>query len=126
MVKDCLLIEDDLDDQEIFLMALQKIDANISCVIASEGVEGLKKLSDTSYRPQLICIDINMPKITGIECLEEIKKLSHLKNTRIVMYSTSQDKSVMIKCRQLGADHFIIKPPGFTPLVESLRPILNG
>jgi CheY-like chemotaxis protein len=126
MVKDCLLIEDDLDDQEIFMMALQKINAEISCTIANDGIEGLNKLSDPDYRPELICIDINMPKITGLECLENIKKLSHLRNSRIVMYSTSQDKAIMVKCKELGADHFIVKPPGFTPLVESLTTILKG
>ena len=90
-VKDCMLVDDDRDDQEIFLMALQKADATMTCCVANDGVEGVKTLSDFSYTPRYIFIDINMPKMNGIDCLEQIRKLDHLRNSLVIMYSTSAD-----------------------------------
>jgi CheY-like chemotaxis protein len=126
MKKDCLLIEDDEDDQEIFVMALQKVDDEISCFIAKDGVEGLKTLSDLSYTPRYIFVDINMPKMNGIECLERIKRLEHLRNSRVIMYSTSSDAGIIRQCKELGADDYLTKPPGLTPLVASLNTIFNS
>jgi CheY-like chemotaxis protein len=126
MVKDCILIEDDQDDQEIFLMALQKVDAEINCFIADDGVEGLKALSELSYTPKYIFVDINMPKMNGIECLREIRKLDHLRDSRVIMYSTSSDAGIVRQCKDLGADEFLPKPPGLAPLVASLSNILKG
>jgi len=125
MAKDCILIEDDQDDQEIFLMALQKADVQINCFIANDGVEGLKALSDFSYTPQYIFIDINMPKMNGIECLRQIRKLDHLRDSRVIMCSTSSDAGIVRQCKDLGADEFLTKPPGFAPMVAFLSNILK-
>jgi CheY-like chemotaxis protein len=126
MVKDCMLIDDDQDDQEIFLMALEKADAQINCFVANDGIEGLKKLSDLSCAPCYIFVDINMPKIDGMDCLRQIRKLDHLKDSRVVMYSTSADAGIIRRCKELGADDFLSKPSGFSTLVASLSNILNS
>jgi CheY-like chemotaxis protein len=125
IVNDCMLIDDDQDDQDIFLMALRKADAQTSCLVANDGVEGLKILSDFSYTPRYIFVDINMPKINGIECLRQIRKLDHLKDSRVIMYSTSSDEGIIRQCKELGADDFLAKPPGLAPLVASLSNILK-
>jgi CheY-like chemotaxis protein len=125
IVKDCMLIDDDQDDQEIFLMALEKVHAQINCSIAKDGVEGLKTLSDFSYTPGYIFVDINMPKMNGIECLRQIRKLDHLRNSRVIMYSTSADERIISQCKELGADEFLTKPPALAVLVESLSNILR-
>ena len=125
-IKDCLLIDDDQDDQEIFLMALQKVDAQIKCSLANDGVEGLTVLSDHFYTPAYIFLDINMPKMNGMECLERIRVMDHLRGSRVVMYSTSMDAAIIKQCRELGADDFLPKPPGLAPLVASLTNILKG
>ncbi|HEV7620661.1 MAG TPA: response regulator [Flavisolibacter sp.] len=126
MVIECFLIDDDQDDQEIFLMALQKIDAQISCLVAKDGLEGLKKLSENvSYIPGYIFIDINMHKMNGMECLQRIKELDHLKNSRIIMFSTSSEVKIIQQCKRLGANDFLTKPPGLAPLVTSLNNILK-
>jgi CheY-like chemotaxis protein len=125
--KKCFLIDDDLDDQEIFLMALQEIDENISCHFANNGIEGLEKLNqDHSYIPDYIFLDINMPKMNGMECLPEIKKLNHLQGVKIIMYSTSADKRMMHESRTLGANDFLVKPPGMQLLIENLSKILKS
>ena len=121
------LVDDDYDDQEIFLMALHQVDVPATCSFASNGIEALEKLAENrAYVPDYIFIDINMPKMNGIECLREIKKLDHLKKSQILMYSTSADTSIIQQCLQLGADDFLVKPPGFTQLIELLRNLLTA
>ena len=126
MLKNCLLIDDDQDDQEIFLMALQRVDSQMKCSVANNGVEGLKALSDHFYTPAYIFLDINMPKMNGIECLQQIKVMDHLKGSRVIMYSTSAESSIIKQCKELGADDFLPKPSGLAPLVASLTNILKG
>lgn len=123
--KNCMLIDDDQDDQEIFLMALGKADTQINCRVANDGVEGLKTLFDFSYTPQYIFIDINMPKMNGIDCLQQIRKFDHLRSSLIIMYSTSADEAIIQRCKELGADEFLEKPSAFAPLVETLTNILK-
>ena len=126
MLKDCLLIDDDLDDQEIFLMALHKIDSRLKCSFANNGVEGLAVLSDHLYSPAFIFLDINMPKMNGIECLRQIKMMDHLKACQVIVYSTSTDAAIIRQCKELGADDFLSKPSGLGILVASLTNILKG
>ena len=118
-----LLIEDDIDDQEIFCMALQAVNDRIRCSIAQNGIDAVRRLkSETSFRPDHIFVDMNMPKMNGLECLKEIKQIEKLKDTRVIMYSTSDDQKMINLCRQWGADEFIVKPPS----LESLKVILSN
>jgi CheY-like chemotaxis protein len=122
----CFLIDDDIDDQEVFKMALQRIDENIRFSAAKDGAEGLQKLQENSaFVPDFIFLDINMPKMNGMQCLPEIKKLEHLRNARIIMYSTTSNESVQRKSQQLGADEFLVKPPKIGQLVIHLTRILG-
>jgi CheY-like chemotaxis protein len=125
MAKTCFLIDDDVDDQEIFLLALQKLNAGIVCGTADDGVEGLEILEDQSYQPDFIFVDINMPKMKGIECLEGIRKLDHLADTKVIMYSTSIDSAIAAQCKAAGASAVLTKPPSVGQLVASLQVVLN-
>jgi CheY-like chemotaxis protein len=121
----CFLIEDDLDDQEIFLLALQKIGGEIDCKVANNGAEGLEVLADRSFLPDFIFIDINMPKMNGIDCLAGIRQLDRLKDTKVIMYSTSSDVKITAQCKAAGADEVLTKAPSIRQLIDSLRTILN-
>jgi PleD family two-component response regulator len=119
----CFLIDDDTDDQEIFCMALREIDEKIECVLANNGEQALSKLQpNPEFQPDFIFIDLNMPLMDGFECLQEIKKLDHLKNSEIFMYSTASESRMMKQSIELGAKDFIIKPPS----VSMLKDILNN
>jgi len=123
----CFLIDDDLDDQEIFLMALKEVDENIHGVVSSNGVEALAKLTtDHDFKPDHIFLDVNMQKMNGLQCLPEIKKLDHLKDTQVIMFSTSAEEHIVKRCEELGASHFLVKPASFGLLIESLHRILKG
>ena len=122
----CFLIDDDLDDQEIFSLALDELDQTIKRVMASDGEEGLMKLNlDPENPPDYIFLDLNMPRMNGIECLREIKKIPHLLNTKIIMYSTTDAKDVRDLTKELGAHDFLVKPPSMMKLVKFLSEVLH-
>ena len=117
----CFLIDDDIDDQEIFLMALQDFNNSIDCQFASDGVHALETLmANELFLPHCIFIDINMPRMSGVECLENIKKIERLQNIPVCMYSTSADPAVVAKAKALGAADFIVKPSDITELSDLL------
>ena len=123
----CLLVDDDLDDQEVFLLTLEKINKNIKCFTANDGVEALSILKkDGAVMPDYIFLDVNMPKMNGIECLRNIKNLEHLNNCKIFMYSTTSDQSILEKSKKLGATDFIVKPASPAVLKQTLSVILNN
>ncbi|HMI66015.1 MAG TPA: response regulator [Cyclobacteriaceae bacterium] len=118
--KECLLIDDDPDDQEIFSMALQEIDRSIKCVLASDGIHALTLLKPPTFTPDFIFIDINMPRMNGFQCLVEIKKLDHLKNAQIIMYSTADQPKIVELSKELGANDFLVKQISLDLLIQEL------
>lgn len=122
----CLLIDNDPDDCAIFLMALQEIDAAISCTMASNGIDALNKISsDPSFLPSVVFIDMNMPMINGKQCLQELRKIERLKEVPMYVYSTSADPRSIAEAKAMGANDFIMKPSSFTLLVELLSHLLQ-
>ena len=118
----CLLIDDDKDDQEIFKLALQDLNKDVICLTADDGAEGLKLLqSDKDFIPAYIFLDLNMPRMTGKDCLCEIKKDARLAGIPVVIYSTSSDPMDISDSRKLGASDYIVKQFSIT----SLKTILN-
>jgi CheY-like chemotaxis protein len=117
----CFLIDDDLDDQEIFLIAIEQFDASILCDFANDGAKAIEKLkADEVNVPNCIFIDLNMPRMNGIECLEEIRKMDHLKDVPVCMFSTSADPTSVATAKALGAVDFIVKPADITALSSML------
>jgi CheY-like chemotaxis protein len=105
------IIDDDLDDQEIFTFATEKVNTSVVCTFARDGVEALEKIEeDLSFLPQCIFLDVNMPRMNGIECLIELRKIERLNSIPIFMCSTSADPRIIAQTKALGAADFIVKP----------------
>ena len=117
----CFLIDDDLDDQEIFFMALQQFDEAILCDFANDGAKAIEILkADKLNVPDCIFIDMNMPRMDGIDCLEQIKKMDHLRDIPVCMFSTSADPNLVARTKVLGAVNFIVKPADISVLSEMI------
>lgn len=102
-------------------MALEDINSGIQCVVANNGIAALEKLNGKKpLIPDYIFIDVNMPKMNGIDCLREIQKIDHLKDAEVFMYSTSSDERMIERSKALGAKDFIVKPPGLALLTQKL------
>jgi CheY-like chemotaxis protein len=115
------LIDDDTDDQEIFSMAIKDANPFARCVFANDGVYALEKFqTDNAFIPNIIFIDINMPRMNGIQCLAEIKKLSRLQHIPAYMYSTSAERSIVEECLKIGATGFIKKEINVEDLQQQL------
>lgn len=105
-----MLIDDDEDDQEFFILALEESQQDISCVVAENGLKGLKMLETMSRLPDVIFLDLNMPLMDGKECLEKLKENEQLKHIPVVIYSTTSDSYETSKLLKLGAQDFVSKP----------------
>ena len=124
--KVCLIIDDDPDDQEIFEMCVKKVDNSIECRTSDSGVEAISMLiSNPDFIPNYIFLDVNMPKMSGLECLKELRTIDRLKDSKIFMYSTTTENKMLIESKSLGADDFIIKPTKTSELKEKLHTIFQ-
>src|SRR5688572_16027483 len=103
-----LYADDDADDREFFASIMAAIDPEISLVQAADGIETLRILS-SGVIPDLIFLDINMPKLNGVDTLIEIRKDSRLNGTKVIMYSTSINKSSIRGYEGMNAN-FLKKP----------------
>jgi CheY-like chemotaxis protein len=120
-----LLIDDDEDDQEIFLTALGAVSGSIVCTTISSAREALQKLTGKMVTADLIFLDLNMPIMNGQQFLTEIKKNDALKDIPVIVFSTSSHSGMARDAKDLGAHDFITKPDKFNDLVNILRSVIR-
>ena len=105
------IVEDDVDDRNLFIEAVREVDASIECISANNGEQALTLLNDTENSlPDFIFLDLRMPRIDGKKCLIEIKKNERLKHIPVVIFTTSRDVEESKELKEMGAFHFISKP----------------
>ena len=121
----CFLIDDDEDDREIFGIALEDAAPDFECITAKNGLEAMEVLNTGNFMPSHIFVDLNMPYMSGIECLQAIKKISGLTDVPVIVYTTSSHNKDIEETRALGAAHYLIKPPSLISLIDLLSGILN-
>jgi DNA-binding response OmpR family regulator len=120
-----LLIDDDEDDQEIFLLALSKIQHGINCTTFSNAAHALDELISKIIVPDLILVDLNMPVMSGQQFLLEIKKIEKLQIIPVIIFTTSSHLPTKELMMDLGANDFITKPENFSELINLLSGLLN-
>ncbi|HEY0356261.1 MAG TPA: response regulator [Flavisolibacter sp.] len=116
-----LLVDDDLDDQFVFDLALKSIDPDVVVDTAKDGIDALDKLREPEVYPELIFLDMNMPRMNGRDFLQQIKSLPSLAHIPVIMYSTSSSPELMEETRRLGALDYIVKPNSFDELCTVLQ-----
>lgn len=120
------LIDDDEDDRCNFVDALKNVESNAAVIFAEDGVHALELINTPSFiSPSLIFLDLNMPRMNGLELLSKLRQNNHFAGVPIIMYSTSSDSKTVTDCLQLGADDFFEKPVSFNVLVGQLQSILS-
>ena len=122
----CFLIDDDIEDQEIFEIALNEVDLDVKLVATTDGQRALNLLmEDTDLKPDIIFLDLNMPGMDGKECLIKMRKLSHLETVPIIIYTTSRAPYELEDRLQLDGTHFFSKPNTITELSSGLVAIFQ-
>ena len=122
-IKSILLVDDDQDDKYFFAKALEEQEMNIELKTATDGADAFEKLNENI--PDLILLDLNMPKMNGMAFLKLIKKIKHLKDIPVIIYTTHTSVFDEIKTKQLGAYGVFIKPAEFQKTVDTISEILQ-
>ena len=119
-----MLVDDDPDDRLLFEEALSKADNSVQLKTAVDGIDALEKLDMYSGNfPDLIFMDVNMPRMDGINCLKQVKGSPNFDAIPVLMYSTSS--YYREQCLSLGAIDYIEKPNDFQKLCERVKTIIN-
>jgi CheY-like chemotaxis protein len=114
-----LLADDDKDDRLFFRMALEALTIPTKLATVVEEEKLMDYLSDNADQlPDVIFLDINMPRKNGIECLSEIKQNKKLKDLPVIMFSTSNSRDKIGMVFKNGADVYIHKPSDFSQLKQ--------
>lgn len=124
-----LLVEDNPDDEALTLRAFKKNNIQNEVVVARDGVEALDYLfgtgahagRDTSDLPQLVLLDLKLPKVDGLEVLRRIRADHRTRLLPVVILTSSREEVDLINGYSLGANSYIRKPVDFSQFTESIR-----
>jgi two-component system, chemotaxis family, response regulator Rcp1 len=127
-IVDILLVEDNPGDVRLTEEALQEGKVRINMVSVSDGAEAMDFLRKKgrypqAFRPDLILLDLNLPKKSGFEVLDEIKKDPDLKSIPVVVLTTSQAEQDIVRSYNLYANAFISKPVDLIQFLSVVKAI---
>jgi two-component system response regulator len=124
-----LLVEDNPDDEALTLRAFRKNNIKNEIVVAHDGVEALDFLfgtgayagRETIIRPQLILLDIKLPKVDGLEVLRRLRADERTKFIPVVILTSSKEEQDLVRGYSLGANSYVRKPVDFTQFMDAVR-----
>ena len=120
--KPILLVEDDNIDAMTVKRALKELNITNPLVHQINGEEALKYLrADNNHRPCVILLDLNMPKMNGIEFLKVAKADTELRQIPVIVLTTSKDEHDKLESFQLSVAGYIVKPTDYMKFVEAIR-----
>ena len=121
-----LIVDDDMEDQELLREAIKEVDKSVHCLSAKNGEEALDMLHTLLHKlPQLIFLDLNMPRMNGKIFLRRLKQLGVLNEIPVIIYTTSKMQIDVEETKQLGARQFITKPNSFEEIVRVVSGLLS-
>ena len=122
----CLLVDDDVDDREIFCAVMEVIAPASTCLTAVNGKVALEMVNTDKVLPDIIFLDLNMPLMSGPQFLQEVNRQKILQDIPIVVLTTSADASTKATMLKSGAAAFVTKPDKFSEWETVLRQILEN
>lgn len=128
--KTLLLVEDNPDDEALTLRALRRLAlVPMQIEVARDGVEALERMlpaagssaSTSAPRlPDLVLLDLKMPRMSGLQVLEELRKNERTRTLPVVVFTSSSEERDLKRCYELGANAYVRKPVDFTEFVEAV------
>lgn len=119
-IQHILLADDDLDHCLLFKEALEELHITTKFTFAHNGEELMQLLHTIELLPDILFLDLNMPRKNGLQCLNEIKESTLLKHLPVIIYSTSFQKDVVELLFKQGAQFYIRKPNEFTNIKKAI------
>jgi len=124
-----LLAEDNPDDVKLTMRALKKANVLNEVVVAQDGTEALDYLfgtgkyagRDVNEKPQVVLLDLKMPKVDGLEVLQRVRADERTKLLPVVILTTSSEDKDRVSSYKLGANSYVRKPVDFNQFTEAVR-----
>ena len=127
--KTLLLVEDNPDDEALTLRALHKHNIANKIIVARDGQEALDYLfgkgdfadRDSAQLPQVILLDLKLPKVDGLEVLQQLRSNPQTRAVPVVILTSSNEEKDLIRSYELGANSYVRKPVDFEQFIEAAR-----
>lgn len=124
-----LLVEDNPDDRDLTLIAFREANILNQVIVTQDGEEALDYLfgrgaysgRDTRIMPQVVLLDLKLPKVDGLEVLRCIREDRRTKLLPVVILTTSKEQRDLVESYELGANSYVRKPVDFSKFVEASR-----
>jgi two-component system, response regulator len=124
-----LLVEDNPDDEALTLRALRKNHIRNDVVVTRDGQEALDWLfgegphagRDTTIQPQVVLLDLNMPRLSGLEVLQRIRGDQRTRLVPVVVLTSSKEDEDVVNSYALGANSYVRKPVDFSEFIEAVK-----
>lgn len=127
MLKPILLVEDDKRDLELTLMALERSQLANEVITVRDGAQALAYLHQEGEfadrgtgNPAVILLDLKLPKVDGLEVLEQVRANPSLRSVPVVMLTSSQQESDVLRSYELGVNAYVVKPVDFKQFVSAI------
>jgi two-component system response regulator len=124
-----LVVEDNPRDEALTLRALKKSNVVNDVVVVRDGVEALDYLfgtgayegRDTSVLPQMVLLDLKLPKVDGLEVLRRLREEARTRRLPVIVFTSSSEEEDMVKSYNLGANSYVRKPVEFDQFLEATK-----
>jgi len=124
-----LLVEDNQDDEELALLAFERSNLANEVIVARDGVEALDYLfgtgtyagRDAGQLPQVVLLDLKLPRVDGLEVLRQIRGDSRTRRLPVVILTSSREEQDLIESYELGVNSYVRKPVDFAQFIEAAR-----
>jgi CheY-like chemotaxis protein len=127
MLKPILLVEDNPNDLELTLIALEKSKLANDVVILRDGREALDYLHSTgdyanrtAGNPAVVLLDLKLPKVDGLEVLRTIRESAQLRSIPVVMLTSSKEEQDLLRSYSLGVNAYVVKPVDFQEFIKAI------
>jgi DNA-binding response OmpR family regulator len=127
MLKPILLVEDDTRDLELTLVALERSQLANEVVVVRDGAQALdylKREGQWENRPEgnpaVVLLDLKLPKVNGLEVLQAVRGDAGLRSLPVVMLTSSQEESDVVRSYELGVNAYVVKPVEFRQFVAAI------
>lgn len=130
-VKRILLVEDNVDDADLTIRALRKCGITNEVVLASDGVQALELVGGTGATepgatdafPGLVLLDLNLPRMDGLEVLKRMRADARLQFVPTIILSSSRERSDIRSAYELGANSYLLKPVDFDEFIQTVEQV---
>lgn len=127
MLKPILLVEDDARDLELTLVALERSQLANEVIIVRDGAAALDYLNcrgvhadRAAGNPAVILLDLKLPKVNGLEVLKSVRSTEKLRSIPVVMLTSSQEETDVLRSYELGVNAYVVKPVDFQQFVAAI------